>query len=273
MPELPEIETICTGIRPYIEGKTIANVVIRQTKLRWPIPQNLREVLTNLVVIAVLRRAKYLLLETNSNITVLLHLGMSGSLRIVNSDYLHTKHDHVDFIFTDGNILRYNDIRKFGYILYSSKPIQQHRLIKVLGPEPLSASFSDRYLYSHAKNKKTSIKAFIMDSHNIAGIGNIYANESLFMAGIHPARLAGDISLKHCKELVRCIKIVLNLAITQGGTSIQNFINAHGEPGYFQQSLAVYGRANKDCVHCATTIKQQKIAQRSSYFCPQCQSL
>lgn len=271
MPELPEVETTCQGISPCIKGKTVADVIIRQSQLRWSIPENLRELLLGQLIKKVSRRGKYLLLETNKAETVIIHLGMSGSLRISKAEQIPEKHDHVDFIFSDGTILRYKDIRKFGSILHTSKPIDKHKLIAQLGPEPLSEQFTGNHLYTKSKNRKTTIKAFIMDGHNVVGVGNIYASEALFMAGVHPLRQAGKISLKRYQKLAECIKLVLQQAINQGGTTLRDFVNEQGNPGYFQQSLSVYGRANESCIHCTTPIKQMKIAQRASYYCNHCQ--
>ncbi len=271
MPELPEVETTRKGICPYVKGKTIAGVVIRNRQLRWPIPDDLPEILTGLVIVNVNRRGKYLLLESNRQTTVILHLGMSGSLRIVSKNDLPGKHDHVDFIFTDGTVLRYKDIRKFGAILHTSEPAHKHKLISKLGPEPLSDSFSGSHLYNLSKNRKITVKAFIMDGHNVVGVGNIYASESLFRAGILPTRQAGKISLQRYQDLAKCIKIILEQAIAQGGTTLRDFVNEQGQPGYFQQSLAVYGRAKEPCLQCSSPIQQQKIAQRASYYCKICQ--
>ncbi|NOR69360.1 MAG: bifunctional DNA-formamidopyrimidine glycosylase/DNA-(apurinic or apyrimidinic site) lyase [Methylomarinum sp.] len=271
MPELPEVETTCRGIRPHIEGKTIADVIIRQAQLRWPIPAELPELLHKSVIKSVKRRAKYVLLETSHAETVILHLGMSGSLRIVNTEQAAGKHDHVDFVFTDNTVLRFNDTRRFGCILCTSEPIQQHKLINQLGPEPLSELFTGDHLKHLAKNRKATVKSFIMDGHNVVGVGNIYASEALFMAGIHPTRQAGKVSLKRYQKLADCIKLVLQQAIEQGGTTLRDFVNEQGKPGYFQQLLTVYGRANEACIHCSTPIQQLKIAQRASYFCPACQ--
>lgn len=271
MPELPEVETTCLGISPHITGKTVANVIVRQSQLRWPVPKNLQELLSGHIIHNVSRRAKYILLKTNTAETVIIHLGMSGSLRITNKQQNPGKHDHVDFVFTDGTILRFNDTRKFGAILSTSDPIQRHKLISQLGPEPLSDQFTGAHLHTLSKNRKSTVKSFIMDGHNVVGVGNIYASESLFMAGIHPARQAGRISLKRYQKLAECIKTVLQLAIEQGGTTLRDFVNEQGKPGYFQQSLSVYGRANEACKQCNSPIKQIKIAQRASYFCPVCQ--
>lgn len=271
MPELPEVETTCCGITPHILGKRIRNVIVRQQQLRWPVPTELQQILSGQSVHHVKRRAKYLLLETLTG-TVILHLGMSGSLRIVTSQQKTGKHDHIDFVFADDTVLRFNDPRKFGAVLWTPEPISGHPLFEKLGPEPLSDDFNGDTLYHQANKRKMAVKSFIMDGHIVVGVGNIYANESLFMAGIHPSRQAGRISLKRYQKLAASIKIVLEKAIAQGGTTLRDFVNEQGKPGYFQQSLYTYGRANQPCLHCSTPIKQVKIGQRASYFCSQCQS-
>ncbi|MCK4842315.1 MAG: bifunctional DNA-formamidopyrimidine glycosylase/DNA-(apurinic or apyrimidinic site) lyase [Methylococcales bacterium] len=271
MPELPEVETTCRGISPHIINKTIADVIVRQPQLRWLIPDNLKQAVSGLMIKNVSRRAKYCLLTSHQSATVIIHLGMSGSLRIVNTEQAAGKHDHVDFIFTDGTVLRFNDTRRFGAVLLTLEPITQHKLISSLGPEPLSDQFTGEHLYQLSKNRKATVKSFIMDGHNVVGVGNIYASESLFMAGILPTRQAGKISLKRYQKLVDCIKNVLQQAIDQGGTTLRDFVNEQGKPGYFQQSLAVYGRKDEECVQCSAPIQQLKIAQRASYFCSQCQ--
>ncbi len=280
MPELPEVETTCRGITPHILGKKISQIIIRQHQLRWPVNDDLPQTLIGQSIQQVNRRAKYLLLKVQSG-TIIIHLGMSGSLRIVSAlqeigksgtPDLPGKHDHIDFVFTDSTALRFNDPRKFGAVLWTTAPINTHSLIKKLGPEPLSADFNGDMLYHQANNRKKPVKSFIMDAHIVVGIGNIYASESLFMAGIHPCRQAGRISLKRYQKLADSIKTVLQQAITQGGTTLRDFVNEQGKPGYFQQSLLVYGRVNQPCLHCSYPIKQCKIAQRSSYFCSHCQS-
>jgi len=271
MPELPEVETTCNGIRPHIINKKVTDVVIRQNQLRWPITENLRERLLGQKIESVSRRAKYCLLKTDKAETVIIHLGMSGNLRISTMDQPAEKHDHVDFIFNDNTVLRFNDTRRFGAILATSDSIAEHPLISQLGPEPLSEALTGSHLYDLSKNRKATVKSFIMDGHHVVGVGNIYASESLFMAGILPSRAAGNISLKRYTKLVDCIKIVLQQSIDQGGTTLRDFVNEQGKPGYFQQSLSVYGRANEPCINCASPIKQLKIAQRASYFCPVCQ--
>ena len=271
MPELPEVETTCRGISPHILNKPIINVIIRQPQLRWPIPDNLPKLLIGNFFENIQRRAKYILLKTNTAETVIIHLGMSGNLRIIDVNLAPEKHDHVDFIFNDKTALRFNDTRRFGAILSTPLPIHQHKLINQLGPEPLSDDFTGKHLYDLSTNRKVPVKTFIMNGHNVVGVGNIYASEALFMAGILPTKHAGEISLKRYQKLAECIKIVLLQAINQGGTTLRDFVNEQGKPGYFQQSLAVYGRENEKCVQCASSIQQLKIAQRASYYCPNCQ--
>ncbi len=271
MPELPEVETTCRGIAPHIVGKRIVAVTIRQPQLRWPIPMRLPELLEGMNFNTITRRAKYLLLQTGTG-TLIIHLGMSGSLRIVNREQQTSKHDHLDIVFNDGRALRFNDPRRFGAVLWTSSPVNEHFLLHRLGPEPLTEDFNGDYLYAAARGRKTTVKALIMDSHIVVGVGNIYASESLFMAGILPSRQAGRISLRRYQSLVGSIKNVLQRSIDQGGTTLRDFVNEQGKPGYFQQSLSVYGRAGEPCRHCLSPIKQIKIAQRATYFCRNCQS-
>ena len=270
MPELPEVETTCRGITPHIIGQTVKQVIIRQPNLRWPVPDALGLALTGLCIQSVSRRAKYLLLSTSAG-TVLLHLGMSGSLRVVSKDQSIGKHDHIDFIFNDETVLRFNDPRRFGAVLWTTEPVTEHQLLKDLGPEPLLADFNGQLLYARARNRKIAVKSFIMDSHIVVGVGNIYANEALFMAGIHPTRQAGKVSLVHYQRLADCIRLVLNKAIEQGGTTLRDFVNEAGKPGYFQQQLNVYGRTGLPCVSCQQALTEIRIANRSTVFCAVCQ--
>jgi formamidopyrimidine-DNA glycosylase len=270
MPELPEVETTCRGIAPHINNQVIADIVIRQPRLRWPIPDHLKHTLQQKTIVSVQRRAKYILIGTNSQESLLIHLGMSGSLRIVNAESAIKKHDHVDFIFANGTILRYNDPRRFGAILLNNES-EQHPLLKHLGPEPLSDAFDGDYLYQRALNKKIAIKSWIMDAHTVVGVGNIYANESLFLSQIHPNRPAGNVTQEQYQQLALHIKQVLQNAIHQGGTTLRDFVNEQGKPGYFQQSLHVYGRLDAPCKICGHLIQRLKIGQRASYFCPHCQ--
>lgn len=270
MPELPEVETTCRGIAPHIEGQTIRQVIVRQPKLRWPVPEMLNQTLTGLSIQSVTRRAKYLLFSTEMG-TVLVHLGMSGNLRIVSSSQTVGKHDHLDFVFNDGTVLRYNDQRRFGSVLWTTEAIENHPLLKKLGPEPLSDAFNGEHFYAASKKRKIAVKLFIMDSHIVVGVGNIYANEALFMAGIDPSCQAGDISLARYQTLATCIRVVLQHAIKQGGTTLRDFVNEAGKPGYFQQQLKVYGRAGLPCVNCDQPLSEIRMANRSTVFCSNCQ--
>ena len=270
MPELPEVETICRGIAPHIIGQTIQQVLVRQPRLRWMISETLAEDLMGLTIRSVTRRAKYLLLATDKG-TLLVHLGMSGRLQILLTEQEVGKHDHVDIIFANNTLLRYNDTRRFGAVLWTSEPVSEHKLLKDLGIEPLSDEFDGEHLYRLAKNRKMPIKTFIMDSHIVVGVGNIYANEALFMAKILPTRQAGTLDLADYQCLVTCIRVVLRQAIKQGGTTLKDFVNEAGQAGYFQQQLRVYGRANLPCVVCEQPLQSVRLANRSTVFCCVCQ--
>ena len=270
MPELPEVETTCRGIKPHLVGKKVSKVIIRQAKLRWPVPGRLKTVLPEQVIQDVSRRGKYCLLHTQVG-TVILHLGMSGSLRIVDADVAAEKHDHVDIVLHNGKALRLRDPRRFGAVLWTSKPPLNHPLLKSLGPEPLSDEFDADYLYQLSRKRKVDIKAFIMNSKIVVGVGNIYANEALFMAGIRPTVAAGKISLPRYTALVKAIKKVLKAAITAGGTTLRDFSNGEGKPGYFKQALQVYGRTGEPCPKCGKSITLIQQNQRASYYCSHCQ--
>jgi formamidopyrimidine-DNA glycosylase len=216
------------------------------------------------------RRAKYLLLGTDVG-TLILHLGMSGSLRVVAASNPAGKHDHFEIVFTDGNCLRLRDPRRFGCVLWTTKDPARHPLLNTLGPEPLSRALSGGYLYAHSRDRRISVKSYIMNADIVAGIGNIYANEALFAAGIHPQRRAGRISLQRYTRLADSIKTTLRRAIHAGGTTLRDFSREDGNPGYFQQQLRVYGREGASCARCQTPIRRRMVAQRSSYFCPRCQ--
>jgi len=270
MPELPEVETTCRGISPHITGKKITEVIVRQPKLRWPIPRGLNKKLAGEIINNVRRRAKYLLLETGKG-TLIMHLGMSGSLRILSSSLPAMAHDHFDLVF-NGQCLRLRDPRRFGAVLWTTQPVEQHELIKSLGPEPLSTEFDTDYLFEKSRKRQVNIKNFIMNSHIVVGVGNIYASESLFLAGINPRRKAGAISRKRYEKLVQAIKTVLSRAIREGGTTLQDFSNADGKPGYFAQQLNVYGRPGEACNQCDAPIQQITQGQRSTYYCPRCQT-
>jgi formamidopyrimidine-DNA glycosylase len=270
MPELPEVETTARGIAPHIEGQTVKQVIIRQPKLRWPVPETLNETLAGIRINSVSRRAKYLLFATDLG-TVILHLGMSGNLRILQEEKIADKHDHIDFAFNNGTVLRYNDPRRFGSVLWTTFPPAEHSLLKDLGPEPLLSDFDGNHLYQYSRLRKSPVKSFIMDSHIVVGVGNIYANEALFMAGINPSRHAGIISLARYQHLADCIKTVLQGAIQQGGTTLRNFVNESGNPGYFKQQLRVYGRGGHPCIHCLQPLKEIRLTNRTTVFCTQCQ--
>jgi len=268
MPELPEVETSRRGIEPYLLNKTIKKIEIRQHKLRWPIPKNLPTLAEGQKVRGVYRRAKYIYLKLDSG-NIIIHLGMSGSLRICTSKTPIEKHDHIDICVSNKKILR--DPRKFGCVLWQADDINNHKLIKSLGPEPLDDIFTAEYLHTKAHKRQCSIKAFIMNSHIVVGVGNIYASEALFRSGINPKRKAGNISLSRLVKLVNAIKLTLKLAINEGGTTLRDFTGISGQPGYFAQKLLVYGRNGEKCTQCNETIKQFTQQARSTYYCTQCQ--
>ena len=269
MPELPEVETTRRGILPYVDQQTVAEIIVRQAKLRWPIPPEIHQ-MEGQKVESVTRRGKYLLLETAQG-TALIHLGMSGSLRVIDAGIAPDKHDHVDFIFANGKVIRFHDPRRFGSVLWTTSDPLKHKLIRSLGPEPLSANFSGEYLYQRSRGRSVSIKQFIMNGQIVVGVGNIYACKSLFKAGISPKRLAGKVSKARYIKLVAVIKEVLAQAIEQGGTTLKDFVQATGKPGYFQQQLNVYGRAGETCPSCNSSIKQVTQGQRSTFYCGKCQ--
>jgi formamidopyrimidine-DNA glycosylase len=270
MPELPEVETICRGIAPYVIGQTIKQVLVRQPRLRWMVSDTLAEDLTGLTIVSVTRRAKYLLLATDQG-TLLIHLGMSGRLRIMTSEQEVGKHDHVDIVFSNDTVLRYNDPRRFGAVLWTREAASEHKLLKELGVEPLDDACNGELLFQLSRKRKVPIKSFIMDSHIVVGVGNIYANEALFMAGLLPTRHAGTIALDDYQRLVDCIRVVLRHAIEQGGTTLKDFVNESGQAGYFQQQLRVYGRAGLPCVSCEQPLQEIRLANRSTVFCCACQ--
>ncbi|MDH5327487.1 MAG: bifunctional DNA-formamidopyrimidine glycosylase/DNA-(apurinic or apyrimidinic site) lyase [Gammaproteobacteria bacterium] len=269
MPELPEVETTLRGIEPYVLQQRVKKVIVRQPQLRWPIPDELNKQLQNRIINKISRRGKYILLHTQRGAAIL-HLGMSGSLRVVDALTPAQKHDHVDICFTQGHCLRLRDPRRFGALLWSETP-EQHPLLSPLGVEPLSAQFDASYLHAQAHGRKRAVKLFLMDSHIVVGVGNIYANEALFAAGIHPKTAAGKISLKRYETLASAIQSILTAAIQQGGTTLKDFLGSDGKPGYFKQQLNVYDRADAPCPRCTSAIKLVKLGQRSTYFCSKCQ--
>lgn len=270
MPELPEVETTLRGIAPHLTGQDIADVVIRNARLRWPVPERLPQLLRGQTVRGLRRRAKYLLIEFEHG-TLLLHLGMSGSLRILESGSEALKHDHFDLVLANGMLMRLRDPRRFGAVLWHEGDISQHPLLSALGPEPLEEGFDTEYLYRATRGKTAAIKLVIMDNHIVVGVGNIYANESLFRSGIRPQLPAGKLSRARCAALVEEIRRTLHAAIKQGGSTLRDFVHSDGSPGYFQQHYFVYARKDEPCRQCGTPIKQIKQGQRSSFYCPSCQ--
>jgi formamidopyrimidine-DNA glycosylase len=270
MPELPEVETSRRGIEPHIHGQTISRVIIRQPQLRWPIAKEISEQLPGQLIQNISRRGKYLLLNTAVG-TAILHLGMSGSLRIVANSTPHQKHDHVDIQFTHGKCLRFNDPRRFGCLLWCAGNVADHALLSHLGPEPLTESFSAEYLFQKTRGRKKAIKQVIMDHHIVVGVGNIYASEALFMAGIRPGKASKSLTKLKVKKLVDAIKLILKAAIEQGGTTLKDFQQSDGKPGYFAQHLKVYNRAGQPCYQCQILIKDKIQGGRRSFYCQGCQ--
>ena len=271
MPELPEVETTRRGIRPLLIGRRVRAVVVRQRLLRWPVPAALEEELPGRAIHDVRRRAKYLLLDTEPAATVLLHLGMSGRLRVIPRSTPVDKHDHLDLLLDDGGALRLTDPRRFGACLWIDARDGAHPLLRNLGVEPLSAALTADYLYRVARRRRVAVKNFLMDSRVVCGVGNIYANEALFRAGVHPLRAAGNISLRRYGALVESVRAVLGEAIAAGGTTLRDFRDAEGNPGYFVTHLAVYGRGGQPCLRCGTALKLIRITARSTCYCPRCQ--
>lgn len=271
MPELPEVEITRRGITPALINQTIKTVTIRNSGLRWPIPRRLDQFLVGQKIEAITRRAKYLLLKCTHGFLII-HLGMSGSLRISFGSANAEKHDHFDLETSNGAILRYRDPRRFGAILWSDAgEIARHPLLINLGVEPLSDAFDGKMLYEHSRHRNLSIKAFLMNHQIVVGVGNIYANEALFHAGICPTILAEQISPGRYAKLANAIKTTLNAAIDAGGSSLRDFVNSEGKPGYFQQHYWVYGRANQPCKSCSQLIIKIRQGQRSSFYCRHCQ--
>ena len=269
MPELPEVETTLRGISPHILKRKVTAVTIRQTRLRWPIPENLAALVQHQTLQGTSRRGKYLLLQF-ANGSALIHLGMSGSLRIIKSIEPPMVHDHFDLVFGD-IALRYCDPRRFGCLLWLEGEPLEHSLLAHLGPEPLTDDFTAEYLFQRTRKRSQPIKQLIMDSKVVVGVGNIYANESLFMAGIKPIRKAASLTRKNCADLVRDIKFVLQRSIDQGGTTLRDFVGGDGKPGYFQQKLLVYGRGGKACTSCAKPLKEIRMNDRTTVYCVDCQ--
>ncbi|STZ76525.1 bifunctional DNA-formamidopyrimidine glycosylase/DNA-(apurinic or apyrimidinic site) lyase [Bergeriella denitrificans] len=275
MPELPEVETTLRGVAPHIEGKTVADVCVRQGKLRWPVHPDLPEILRGQRVEECGRRAKYLIIRFQTGM-LLIHLGMSGSLRIFTAGDGRIdapgKHDHIDVVFSDGTVLRYHDPRRFGAVLWYEGIAEHHPLLQKLGHEPLSEAFSAEYLYACLQKQKKAVKLSLMDNALVVGVGNIYANESLFAAGISPHRPANCVSEAECALLVASIRNILTRAIAAGGSTLRDFVNSDGKSGYFQQEYFVYGRHQQPCRQCGRPVEKAVIGQRSAFYCGGCQT-
>lgn len=270
MPELPEVEVSRLGVAPFMEGQMISAIIVRDRRLRWPVPEALEDAV-NQRIVAVKRRAKYLIIVLENGGQIILHLGMSGKLRVLDATIVPVKHDHLDIILASGKCLRLNDPRRFGACLWQPPGAAVPTQLINLGPEPLTDDFDADRLITLSKGKQVAVKNFIMDNAVVVGVGNIYANEALFMAGIDPRRKAGKVGAKRYILLTQAIKEVLAKAIQQGGTTLKDFTQTDGNPGYFKQSLNVYGRAGEPCFHCETKIKSLTIGQRNTFYCPQCQ--
>jgi formamidopyrimidine-DNA glycosylase len=269
MPELPEVETTRRGVAPFSEGSTIVDVIVRNPNLRWPVPDHLAETLRGLTIDSVSRRAKYLLFNTRRG-QLMVHLGMSGSLRVLTDQVAPLRHDHIDLCLAGGIRLRYNDPRRFGSCLWIPAG-ENHPLLDHLGPEPLSDDFNGECLYQLSRGRKAPIKTFIMDGKVVVGVGNIYANEALFLSGIAPQRAAGRVGYSRYDTLANQIKRVLTSAIEQGGTTLRDFVGSDGKPGYFAQQLYVYGRGGEPCKQCGSVLIERRLGQRSTVHCMACQ--
>ena len=269
MPELPEVETTRLGLQPRLQGHRLVRIVVRNPRLRWPVPDDLETRLKGLTLHALRRRGKYLLFDFGTA-TQIVHLGMSGSLRFAEADEPAALHDHVDWLFDDGTLLRLRDPRRFGAVLWTDT-VSAHPLLAHLGPEPLTPEFDAAYLYAQCQRRGAAIKQVIMDAQTVVGVGNIYASESLFHAGIRPATAARRLTRPACARLVAAIKQVLAAAIAAGGSSLRDYVHSSGELGYFQLQTKVYDRAGLPCKTCATTIRRIVQGQRASFYCPVCQ--
>jgi formamidopyrimidine-DNA glycosylase len=270
MPELPEVEITRLGLTPELEGRRITAVTLRRPDLRWPIPGEIKALLPGERILGLRRRAKYLLLDLAPG-SALLHLGMSGSLRVLDPDAPVGPHDHVDLALDSGKVMRFNDPRRFGCLLWQPRG-ETHALLRDLGPEPLSDLFDGNYLFRHSRGRQTSVKAFLMDQATVVGVGNIYAAESLFQAGIAPGRLAGEVTRPRYKRLAEAVKDILAHAIRCGGTTFRDFIRPDGRPGYFEQELFVYGREGEPCLNCGAILRGSRLGNRATVWCDHCQA-
>ena len=274
MPELPEVETTRLGLLPRLKGQKILALIVREKRLRWQVPDFLPERISGKTVFDIARRGKYLLFDCRNGTEIghlLIHLGMSGSLRTLDRPSQPGKHDHVDIMLENGVVIRLTDPRRFGAMLWIDGAVDAHPLLQGLGLEPLSEAFTGDYLFASSRGKKAPVKQFLMNSHIVTGIGNIYANEALYHAGIHPMRATGRVSRQRYNRLVQAIRETLNRAIQAGGSSIRDFVGSNGQTGYFQLDYWVYGREGLPCRRCAAPIQNLRLGQRSSFYCPRCQ--
>ena len=271
MPELPEVETTRRGIAPHVTGQCVRAVIVRDGRLRWPVDPVITQELPGGRIEQVGRRGKYLLLGTNAG-TVILHLGMSGSLRTLAADVPPDKHDHLDIVLDNGRCLRLRDPRRFGAVFWTRDAVDCHPRLRDLGPEPLDTEqFHGAYLHAAAQGRRQAVKTFLIDSRVVVGVGNIYANEALFAAGIRPTTAAGRLSRPRFDRLVDAIRAVLGKAIDAGGTTLRDFLDSEGKPGYFRQQLLVYGRGGEPCRQCGAALKEIRLGQRATTYCPRCQ--
>ena len=271
MPELPEVETTRRGIAPHVVGRHVAELHVYDRRLRWPVPVNLQRRLRGRTIDAVDRRSKYLLFRMGAN-TLLMHFGMTGSLRVYRAPPARRPHDHIDLVLDDGTTLRYHDPRRFGALLWLRGSGATHPLLRDLGPEPFDSAFDARYLWAATRGRRAAIKVALMDNRLVVGVGNIYANESLFRAGIRPGRAAGRLSKARAARLADEVRNVLADAIAKGGSTLRDYVDSRGEPGYFQLDYYVYDRAGMPCRVCGTAIRMLRQGQRASYYCPRCQT-
>ena len=271
MPELPEVETTCRGIAPHVTGRWITRLAVHDRRLRWPVATDLPGWALNQQITGVRRRAKYIVIDLERG-WLLAHLGMSGSMRVLPADTALIPHDHYDVVFDSGWTLRYNDPRRFGSLHHGQGDPALHPLLAKLAPEPLEPAFDAEYLYAATRGRRVAIKLAIMNSQLVVGVGNIYASEALFRAGIRPGRAAKSLTRTECAALVKAIKAVLGMAINHGGTTLRDYVGAGGEPGYFKQKLFVYERAGEPCRRCGELVRHRNQGQRSTYFCATCQS-
>lgn len=269
MPELPEVETTRQGLLPHVRGKRVTSVLVHESRLRWPVSAELSQVLTGQQIETIDRRAKYLLFRTATG-SMMVHLGMSGSLRIADPQVARRKHDHLEFALEGGILVRFHDPRRFGSVFWLPGE-NSHTLLDHLGPEPLDGEFDGQYLFRLSRKRRVPVKSFVMDSRVVVGVGNIYANEALYLSGIRPDRLSGSISAARYARLVDNIKQVLAFAIEQGGTTLRDFVREDGSPGYFKQELKVYGRAGEPCLGCGRKLNDSRLGGRATVYCTRCQ--